>query len=126
MNLETVEDKSNESLEKSADAAEILDESAKLVTGSVVVMSAEVKPNRLKSCNSPVRGSSPSGSLASSLDGLAARLRDFDESHSLPPPSPRPSTRLPRSSPSSPAPSKKVKGQHLPRRLEEDFYRVLC
>lgn len=110
VNLETVEDKSNESLEKSADAAEILDESAKLVTGSVVVMSAEVKPsNRLKSCNSPVRGSSPSGSLASSLDGLAARLRDFDESHSLPPPSPRPSTRLPRSSPSSPAPSKKGK-----------------
>lgn len=39
------------------------------------------------------RGSSPSGSLASSLDGLAARLRDFDESHSLPPPSPRPSSR---------------------------------
>ncbi|KZC12487.1 Tubby-related protein 4 [Dufourea novaeangliae] len=55
------------------------------------------------------RGSSPSGSLASSLDGLAARLRDFDESHSLPPPSPRPSSRLPRSSPSSPAPSKKGK-----------------
>ncbi|XP_006612337.1 tubby-related protein 4 isoform X2 [Apis dorsata] len=109
MNLETVEDKSNESLEKSPDATEILDESAKLITGSVVVMSAEVKPNRLKSCNSPVRGSSPSGSLASSLDGLAARLRDFDESHSLPPPSPRPSTRLPRSSPSSPAPSKKGK-----------------
>ena len=72
--------------------------------------------------------------MASSLDGLAARLRDFDESHSLPPPSPRPSTRqntlrdscnffnkknllltiniirrLPRSSPSSPAPSKKGK-----------------
>ena len=39
------------------------------------------------------RGSSPSGSIASSLDGLAARLRDFDESHSLPPPSPRPSSR---------------------------------
>ncbi|XP_043289464.1 tubby-related protein 4 isoform X2 [Venturia canescens] len=50
-----------------------------------------------------------SGSLASSLDGLAARLRDFDESHSLPPPSPRPTSRLPRSSPSSPAPSKKGK-----------------
>lgn len=55
VNLETVEDKSNESLEKSPDATEILDESAKLITGSVVVMSAEVKPNRLKSCNSPVR-----------------------------------------------------------------------
>lgn len=55
VNLETVEDKSNESLEKSPDAIEILDESAKLITGSVVVMSAEVKPNRLKSCNSPVR-----------------------------------------------------------------------
>ncbi|XP_044002628.1 tubby-related protein 4 [Aphidius gifuensis] len=55
-----------------------------------------------------------SGSLSSSLDGLAARLRDFDDCHSLPPPSPRPSgTRLPRSSPasspSSPAPSKKGK-----------------
>ncbi|KAL2714540.1 tubby-related protein 4-like isoform X1 [Vespula squamosa] len=67
------------------------------------------KPCRLETCVSPVRGSSPSGSLASSLDGLAARLRDFDESHSLPPPSPRPSSRLPRSSPSSPAPSKKGK-----------------
>ncbi|XP_043486232.1 tubby-related protein 4 isoform X1 [Polistes fuscatus] len=67
------------------------------------------KPSRLETCASPVRGSSPSGSLASSLDGLAARLRDFDESHSLPPPSPRPSPRLPRSSPSSPAPSKKGK-----------------
>ncbi|KAK0084586.1 hypothetical protein PV325_006755 [Microctonus aethiopoides] len=50
-----------------------------------------------------------SDSLSSSLDGLAARLRDFDDSHSLPPPSPRPSARLPRSSPSSPAPSKKGK-----------------
>lgn len=53
-------------------------------------------------------------SLASSLDGLAARLRDFDDCYSLPPPSPRSSsTRLPRSSPasspSSPAPSKKGK-----------------
>ncbi|XP_046829624.1 tubby-related protein 4 isoform X1 [Vespa crabro] len=69
------------------------------------------KPCRLETCVSPVRGSSPSGSLASSLDGLAARLKDFDESHSLPPPSPRPSSscRLPRSSPSSPAPSKKGK-----------------
>ncbi|XP_015603782.1 tubby-related protein 4 [Cephus cinctus] len=67
------------------------------------------KPNRLEACPSSARGSSPSGSLASSLDGLAARLRDFDESHSLPPPSPRPSSRLPRSSPSSPAPSKKGK-----------------
>ncbi|XP_046475205.1 tubby-related protein 4 isoform X2 [Neodiprion pinetum] len=67
------------------------------------------KPARLEACPSPVRGSSPSGSIASSLDGLAARLRDFDESHSLPPPSPRLTSRLPRSSPSSPAPSKKGK-----------------
>ncbi|XP_012254118.2 tubby-related protein 4 isoform X1 [Athalia rosae] len=67
------------------------------------------KPTRLEACSSPARASSPSGSVASSLDGLAARLRDFDESHSLPPPSPRPTSRLPRSSPSSPAPSKKGK-----------------
>ncbi|XP_032670928.1 tubby-related protein 4 isoform X2 [Odontomachus brunneus] len=67
------------------------------------------KPSQLEAAASPIRGSSPSGSFASSLDGLAARLRDFDERHSLPPPSPRPSSRLPRSSPSSPAPSKKGK-----------------
>lgn len=67
------------------------------------------KPSRLQAAASPVKGSSPSGSFVSSLDGLAARLRDFDDSHSLPPPSPRPSSRLPRSSPSSPAPSKKGK-----------------
>ncbi|OAD54715.1 Tubby-related protein 4 [Eufriesea mexicana] len=108
-NLEVIEDKSNESLEKSPEAIEVPSESAKHVTTPIVTNPVEVKPSRLKSCNSPARGSSPSGSLASSLDGLAARLRDFDESHSLPPPSPRPSTRLPRSSPSSPAPSKKGK-----------------
>ncbi|XP_029660966.1 tubby-related protein 4 isoform X1 [Formica exsecta] len=67
------------------------------------------KPSRPQAAASPVKGSSPSGSFVSSLDGLAARLRDFDDSHSLPPPSPRPSSRLPRSSPSSPAPSKKGK-----------------
>ncbi|CAD6233802.1 GSCOCG00007297001-RA-CDS [Cotesia congregata] len=50
-----------------------------------------------------------SDSLSSSLDGLAARLRDFDDTNSLPPPSPRPNIRLPRSSPSSPAPTKKGK-----------------
>lgn len=50
-----------------------------------------------------------SGSLSSSLDGLVARLRDFDDTHSLPPLSPRLPLRLPRSSPSSPAPSKKGK-----------------
>lgn len=55
------------------------------------------------------RDGKSSDSLSSSLDGLAARLRDFDDNHSLPPPSPRPSARLPRSSPSSPAPSKKGK-----------------
>ncbi|XP_026668440.1 tubby-related protein 4-like isoform X2 [Ceratina calcarata] len=108
-NLEAVEDKSNESLEKSAEVIEALSECAHIVEHVYAVNSSEVKPSRLKSCNSSARGSSPSGSLASSLDGLAARLRDFDESHSLPPPSPRPSARLPRSSPSSPAPSKKGK-----------------
>ncbi|XP_063981864.1 tubby-related protein 4 isoform X2 [Diachasmimorpha longicaudata] len=50
-----------------------------------------------------------SGSLSSSLDGLAARLRDFDDTHSLPPLSPHLTARLPRSSPSSPAPVKKGK-----------------
>ncbi|CAL7937475.1 unnamed protein product [Xylocopa violacea] len=107
-NLEAVEDKSNESLEKSPDTVEAASECTKHVPGSVPVNFPEVK-SRLKNCYWPPRGSSPSGSLASSLDGLAARLRDFDESHSLPPPSPRPSSRLPRSSPSSPAPSKKGK-----------------
>ncbi|KOX69458.1 Tubby-related protein 4 [Melipona quadrifasciata] len=127
MNLEAIEDKSNESLEKSSDA--MPSECSIHITASNVINSAQIKPTRLKTCNSPL-----SGSLASSLDGLAARLRDFDESHSLPPPSPRPSTRqntlrdscnffnkknllltiniflrLPRSSPSSPAPSKKGK-----------------
>ncbi|XP_034945236.1 tubby-related protein 4 [Chelonus insularis] len=58
---------------------------------------------------SPTGETKSSNSLSSSLDGLAARLRDFEDSHSLPPPSPRPTTRLPRSSPSSPAPSKKGK-----------------
>ncbi|XP_031829496.1 WD40 superfamily protein Tusp isoform X2 [Nomia melanderi] len=107
-NTEMAEDKNSESLEKTPDVIEGSVQCAKRVTVDNVVNSA-IKPNRLESPNSPVRGSSPSGSLASSLDGLAARLRDFDESHSLPPPSPRPSSRLPRSSPSSPAPSKKGK-----------------
>ncbi|XP_050448938.1 tubby-related protein 4 isoform X2 [Cataglyphis hispanica] len=69
----------------------------------------EEKPSRPQAAAASIKGSSPSGSFVSSLDGLAARLRDFDDSHSLPPPSPRPSSRLPRSSPSSPAPSKKGK-----------------
>ncbi|XP_034179925.2 WD40 superfamily protein Tusp isoform X1 [Osmia lignaria lignaria] len=106
VNLETVEDKSNESL-NDPDAIEGPSDCTQNVISNVI--NPDVKPSRLKGCNSPARGSSPSGSLASSLDGLAARLRDFDESHSLPPPSPRPSARLPRSSPSSPAPSKKGK-----------------
>ncbi|KAH0945450.1 hypothetical protein HN011_001125 [Eciton burchellii] len=69
------------------------------------------KPSRVEATASasPFKDSSPSGSYVSSLDGLAARLRDFDDSNSLPPSSPRPSSRLPRSSPSSPAPSKKGK-----------------
>ncbi|XP_076651070.1 WD40 superfamily protein Tusp isoform X1 [Halictus rubicundus] len=107
-NAEITEAKSNESLEKTPDAAEVSAECAKRVAGASTA-NPPAKPSRLDSPNSPARGSSPSGSLASSLDGLAARLRDFDESHSLPPPSPRPSSRLPRSSPSSPAPSKKGK-----------------
>ncbi|XP_078053392.1 WD40 superfamily protein Tusp isoform X2 [Augochlora pura] len=115
VNAEMTEGKSNESLEKTSDVIEVSVECAKRVAGTSTVNSP-VKPSRLESPNSPARCSSPSGSLASSLDGLAARLRDFDESHSLPPPSPRPSCRfydiflrLPRSSPSSPAPSKKGK-----------------
>ncbi|XP_015434845.1 PREDICTED: tubby-related protein 4 [Dufourea novaeangliae] len=107
-NAEMAEDKSNESLENSSDAIEVFVQCTKR-TASPNLVNPAVKPSRVESSNSPVRGSSPSGSLASSLDGLAARLRDFDESHSLPPPSPRPSSRLPRSSPSSPAPSKKGK-----------------
>lgn len=106
--LEISGEKSNESLEESADAIEVSTESEKNAASASAVNPVP-KPSRLESCASPARGSSPSGSLASSLDGLAARLRDFDDSHSLPPPSPRPSSRLPRSSPSSPAPSKKGK-----------------
>ncbi|OXU24421.1 hypothetical protein TSAR_000239 [Trichomalopsis sarcophagae] len=76
-----------------------------------------VKPGPFEpSCLSPIKGSSVSTSVASSLDGLASRLDDlavklgdYEDCHSLPPPSPRPTTRLPRSSPSSPAPSKKGK-----------------
>ncbi|XP_011497205.1 PREDICTED: tubby-related protein 4 [Ceratosolen solmsi marchali] len=60
------------------------------------------------SSQSPSVESSLDG-LTSRLDGLAVKLGDFEDCHSLPPPSPRPSTRLPRSSPSSPAPSKKGK-----------------
>ncbi|XP_076165682.1 WD40 superfamily protein Tusp isoform X2 [Ptiloglossa arizonensis] len=102
--LEVTEDKSNESLEESPEATEPPVQYTKHTCRLPVA-----NPSPIGSCNSPARLSSPSGSLASSLDGLAARLRDFDESHSLPPPSPRPSSRLPRSSPSSPAPSKKGK-----------------
>ncbi|XP_063237864.1 tubby-related protein 4 [Bacillus rossius redtenbacheri] len=42
------------------------------------------------------------------LDCLAGRRRDLEDSRSLPSPSPCPSPRLPRSSPASPAPSKKT------------------
>ncbi|XP_049794830.1 tubby-related protein 4 [Schistocerca nitens] len=42
------------------------------------------------------------------LESLASRIRELDETHSLPPPSPCASPRLPRSSPASPAPSKKA------------------
>ncbi|GLH10856.1 Protein king tubby 1 [Gryllus bimaculatus] len=42
------------------------------------------------------------------LDSLTSRARDLDDTHSLPPPSPCTSPRLPRSSPASPAPSKKA------------------
>ncbi|XP_051169428.1 tubby-related protein 4 isoform X2 [Leptopilina boulardi] len=69
-------------------------------------LDVKTKPGQSDVSTSPA---SASGSMASSLDGLAARLKDFDECHSLPPPSPRSSIRLPRSSPSSPAPSKKGK-----------------
>ncbi|XP_011641638.1 tubby-related protein 4 [Pogonomyrmex barbatus] len=97
---------STESKDETRDIADKQDESKEQVAREVHI---KEKPGRLEATASPVKGSSPSGSFASSLDGLAARLRDFDDSHSLPPPSPRPSSRLPRSSPSSPAPSKKGK-----------------
>ncbi|XP_011309867.1 tubby-related protein 4 isoform X2 [Fopius arisanus] len=69
----------------------------------------EDNSDRRKKDNYSLGEAKSSGSLSSSLDGLAARLRDFDDTHSLPPLSPRLTTRLPRSSPSSPAPSKKGK-----------------
>ncbi|KAG7190950.1 hypothetical protein KM043_007001 [Ampulex compressa] len=105
---EVLAEKGNESLEAYANAMEPTTACETSVADASETDTA-MKSSRLAACASPVKGSSPSGSLASSLDGLAARLRDFDESHSLPPPSPRPSSRLPRSSPSSPAPSKKGK-----------------
>ncbi|XP_019697396.2 tubby-related protein 4 isoform X2 [Harpegnathos saltator] len=108
-NCEVAEDKYIESVLPSIDVIrEVIpkhEEIEKNVVGAVV----REKSSQLEAAVSPAKGSSPSGSFASSLDGLAARLRDFDERHSLPPPSPRPSSRLPRSSPSSPAPSKKGK-----------------
>lgn len=55
-NLDTIEDKSNESLEKSPDAIEVTGECAKDVTDTCVVNSDEAKANnRLKNCNSPAR-----------------------------------------------------------------------
>lgn len=102
--------KSNESTESpKEETREVADKCEESNESNVVCEAQREKPGRLEATASPVKGSSPSGSFASSLDGLAARLRDFDDNHSLPPPSPRPSSRLPRSSPSSPAPSKKGK-----------------
>ncbi|KYN10047.1 Tubby-related protein 4 [Trachymyrmex cornetzi] len=102
--------KRDESIELSKDEIhEIADKCKESNESNIVCEAYREKPCRLEATASPVKGSSPSGSFASSLDGLAARLRDFDDNHSLPPPSPRPSSRLPRSSPSSPAPSKKGK-----------------
>ncbi|KYN03387.1 Tubby-related protein 4 [Cyphomyrmex costatus] len=113
INSEVTEDsitKRNELIESSKDEMrEIVDIRKESNESNVVREAYREKPCRLEATASPVKGSSPSGSFASSLDGLAARLRDFDDNHSLPPPSPRPSSRLPRSSPSSPAPSKKGK-----------------
>ncbi|XP_066582031.1 tubby-related protein 4 [Prorops nasuta] len=111
---EQVEEASNiEEAEKPAGSfketpSEVIRETLNVPQDKVIRIGNDIvdKLNRLETA---ARGSSQSGSLASSLDGLAARLRDFDDSHSLPPPSPRPSSRLPRSSPSSPAPSKKGK-----------------
>ncbi|XP_014486950.1 PREDICTED: uncharacterized protein LOC106750855 [Dinoponera quadriceps] len=109
VNCETVDDKCSEfmvqPIDETHEVVSKYEEIEKNITGSLT----REKLNQLEAAASPIRGSSPSGSFASSLDGLAARLRDFDERHSLPPPSPRPSSRLPRSSPSSPAPSKKGK-----------------
>lgn len=54
------------------------------------------------------RGAVSSAGLAA-LESLTSRIRELDETHSLPPPSPCSSPRMPRSSPASPAPSKKSK-----------------
>ncbi|XP_014237165.1 tubby-related protein 4 [Trichogramma pretiosum] len=70
----------------------------------------------LNSCLSPVKGFNGNASTTSSLecltsrlDNLAVKLGDYEDCRSLPPPSPRPTSRLPRSSPNSPTPSKKGK-----------------
>ncbi|XP_026827635.1 tubby-related protein 4 isoform X2 [Ooceraea biroi] len=112
-NGENTEDnaaKANESIESSKEEAREVDEKRKESNGHVVHEAhTKEKPSRLETIAPPIKDSSPSGSYVSSLDSLTARLRDFDDNNSLPPPSPRPSSRLPRSSPSSPAPSKKGK-----------------
>ncbi|KAJ8868905.1 hypothetical protein PR048_030446 [Dryococelus australis] len=56
---------------------------------------------------SALKGSTVMNGL-SALDCLTARRKDHDDTRSLPSPSPCPSPRLPRSSPASPAPSKKA------------------
>ncbi|EFN69308.1 Tubby-related protein 4 [Camponotus floridanus] len=112
VNSEVVEDnavKSDESEPPKDATREIVDKCEESNGHVIQETQLEEKPSRPQTVASPVKESSASGSFVSSLDGLAARLRDFDDSHSLPPPSPRPSSRLPRSSPSSPAPSKKGK-----------------
>lgn len=53
MNLEAIEDKSNEFLEKSPDA--MPSECSIHITASNVINSAQIKPTRLKTCNSPLR-----------------------------------------------------------------------
>ncbi|GAB1869433.1 Tubby-related protein 4 [Camponotus japonicus] len=112
VNSEVVEDnavKCDESEPPKDATREIVDKREESNGHVIQETQIEEKPSRPQAVASPVKESSASGSFVSSLDGLAARLRDFDDSHSLPPPSPRPSSRLPRSSPSSPAPSKKGK-----------------
>ncbi|XP_067010279.2 tubby-related protein 4 [Anabrus simplex] len=64
-----------------------------------------------KSAREEQVGTAPSAQVMANLavlDSLRERIRDMDDTHSLPPPSPCASPRLPRSSPASPAPSKKA------------------
>ncbi|KAJ8678914.1 hypothetical protein QAD02_014701 [Eretmocerus hayati] len=118
---EIMQNEMNVRKEEATAAAAIIATQSSLVQAKRPEMKKQEPPPRLTatfdpSCLSPIKGSSANTSVASSLeglnsrlDGLAAKLGDYEDCHSLPPPSPRPSPKLPRSSPCSPAPSKKGK-----------------